>query len=86
MNNQPLYQINRGPSNQIFICYLLSHPSLHVTINFYNCRYLTVTQMLQFFFALVMTLNAIRIGCDFPMWMQWALVAYMVSFLVLFGK
>lgn len=49
-------------------------------------KYLTVTQMLQFFFAMVMTLNAIRIGCDFPMWMQWALVAYMVSFLVLFGK
>ena len=42
--------------------------------------------MLQFFFAMVMTINAIRIGCDFPMWMQYALVAYMVSFLVLFGK
>ena len=42
--------------------------------------------MLQFFFAMVMTINAIHIGCDFPMWMQYALVAYMVSFLILFGK
>ena len=42
--------------------------------------------MLQFFFAMVMTINAIHIGCDFPMWMQYTLVAYMVSFLILFGK
>ena len=26
-----------------------------------------------------------RIGCDFPMWMQYSLVAYMASFLVLFS-
>ena len=26
--------------------------------------------MIQFIAALVMGLNAIRIGCDFPMWMQ----------------
>ena len=49
-------------------------------------KYLTITQMLQFFFAMVMTINAIRIGCDFPMWMQYTLVAYMVSFLFLFSK
>ena len=29
-----------------------------------------LTQMIQFVAALVMGLNAIRIGCDFPMWMQ----------------
>lgn len=31
-------------------------------------------------------LNGIRVGCDFPLWMQYALVAYMISFIVLFGK
>jgi elongation of very long chain fatty acids protein 4 len=42
--------------------------------------------MAQFVFALVMGVNAIVIGCDFPMWMQYAMVAYMVSFLVLFSR
>merc|ERR1719273_1198741 len=41
--------------------------------------------MIQFVAALVMGLNAIRIGCDFPMWMQYSCIAYMVSFLVLFS-
>jgi len=48
-------------------------------------KYLTVLQMIQFIAALVMGLNAIRIGCDFPMWMQYSCIAYMVSFLVLFS-
>ena len=41
--------------------------------------------MLQFIAALVMGINAIRIGCDFPMWMQYSCCAYMLSFLVLFS-
>jgi len=49
-------------------------------------KYLTLLQMVQFVAALVMGCNAIRIGCDFPMWMQYTLVAYMVSFLVLFSN
>lgn len=49
-------------------------------------KYLTVLQMVQFVAALVMGSNAIRIGCDFPMWMQYCLVGYMVSFLVLFSN
>jgi len=48
-------------------------------------KYLTVLQMLQFVAALVMGINAIRIGCDFPMWMQYSCCIYMVSFLVLFS-
>jgi hypothetical protein len=27
----------------------------------------------------------LRIGCDFPMWMQYMLVIYMASFLLLFS-
>ena len=41
--------------------------------------------MVQFIAALVMGINAIRIGCDFPMWMQYSCCAYMLSFLVLFS-
>lgn len=41
--------------------------------------------MLQFIAALVMGINAIQIGCDFPMWMQYTCCAYMLSFLVLFS-
>ncbi|XP_040576929.1 very long chain fatty acid elongase 4 isoform X2 [Lepeophtheirus salmonis] len=48
-------------------------------------KYLTSIQMVQFVFALVMGINAIRIGCAFPLWMQYAMVVYMVSFLVLFS-
>lgn len=33
-----------------------------------------------------MGLNAIRSDCDFPMWMKYALVMYMISFIVLFGR
>lgn len=32
-----------------------------------------------------MGINAIKIGCDFPMWMQYTCCAYMLSFLVLFS-
>lgn len=46
---------------------------------------MTAIQMLQFVAALVMGVNAIRIGCDFPMWMQYSCCAYMLSFLVLFS-
>lgn len=48
-------------------------------------KYLTAIQMLQFIAALVMGINAIKIGCDFPMWMQYTCCAYMLSFLVLFS-
>lgn len=40
----------------------------------------------QFTIALAMGVNAIRIRCDFPLWMHYALVMYMISFLVLFGN
>nr|WDS84445.1 elongation of very long chain fatty acids protein 4 [Apocyclops royi] len=49
-------------------------------------KYLTLIQMAQFVFALIMGINAIIIGCSFPMWMQYAMVLYMMSFLVLFSK
>lgn len=35
---------------------------------------------------MILGINGIRNGCDFPMWMQYALVIYMISFIVLFGN
>ena len=49
-------------------------------------KYLTMAQMLQFMFALIMGVNAIYVGCDFPLWMQYSMVMYMVSFLILFSR
>ncbi|KAJ1526065.1 hypothetical protein ONE63_009231 [Megalurothrips usitatus] len=49
-------------------------------------RYLTILQLIQFTVALVLGVNSIRVECDFPMWMKYALVVYMVSFIVLFGN
>ncbi|KAF6215937.1 hypothetical protein GE061_000274 [Apolygus lucorum] len=49
-------------------------------------KYLTILQLIQFTTALIMGINGIRSGCDFPLWMQYGLVLYMVSFIVLFGN
>lgn len=43
-------------------------------------------EQVQFTTALIMGINGIRSGCDFPLWMQYALVMYMMSFIVLFGN
>lgn len=40
----------------------------------------------QFVSALVLGVRALIYGCDFPLWMQYALVLYMGSFLFLFGQ
>ncbi len=49
-------------------------------------KYLTMIQMCQFVFALIMGLQALHVGCDFPMWMQYSANAYMISFIVLFSR
>lgn len=59
-------------------------PSVHKYL--YWKKYLTMLQMLQFISALVLGIHAIFRGCEFPLWMQYALVVYMTSFLGLFGN
>ncbi|XP_055312665.1 elongation of very long chain fatty acids protein 4-like [Sitodiplosis mosellana] len=49
-------------------------------------KYLTIIQLIQFTGAMILGINGITNGCDFPMWMQYALVIYMISFIVLFGN
>lgn len=41
---------------------------------------------IQFTTALILGINGIRSGCEFPLWMQYMLVIYMISFIVLFGN
>ena len=41
---------------------------------------------IQFATALALGVNGLRIECEFPLWMHYTLIGYMVSFLVLFGN
>ncbi|XP_054716910.1 elongation of very long chain fatty acids protein 4-like [Uloborus diversus] len=49
-------------------------------------KYLTIVQLIQFVSAMVMGIKAIIYNCQFTRWMQYALVAYSFSFIVLFGN
>ncbi|XP_050735194.1 elongation of very long chain fatty acids protein 4-like isoform X2 [Eriocheir sinensis] len=49
-------------------------------------KHITCIQLIQFTSAGVLGARAIVVGCDFPLWMQYALVVYMSSFIVLFGQ
>ncbi|CAG9134625.1 unnamed protein product [Plutella xylostella] len=49
-------------------------------------KYLTILQLIQFTCALVLAVNGIRTGCEFPLWMHYVLIVYMISFIVLFGN
>ncbi|XP_063233158.1 very long chain fatty acid elongase 4-like [Bacillus rossius redtenbacheri] len=49
-------------------------------------KYLTILQLIQFTIAMIMGIHGIKSGCDFPIWMQYTLVIYMISFIVLFGN
>lgn len=49
-------------------------------------KYLTIIQLVQFTIALCLGVNGLRTNCDFPKWMQYTLITYMLSFIVLFGN
>ncbi|XP_057317521.1 elongation of very long chain fatty acids protein 4-like [Hydractinia symbiolongicarpus] len=49
-------------------------------------KYLTQMQLIQFCIALTVAVYSLATGCDFPQWMSWALILYMISFLILFGN
>ncbi|XP_015368723.1 PREDICTED: elongation of very long chain fatty acids protein 4-like [Diuraphis noxia] len=49
-------------------------------------KYLTILQLIQFTTALFLGIHGIKSGCKFPIWMQYLLVIYMISFIVLFGN
>lgn len=47
---------------------------------------LCILFQVQFTCALVLGANGIRTGCEFPLWMHYTLIFYMMSFIVLFGN
>lgn len=49
-------------------------------------KYLTILQLIQFTCALLLGVNGLRTGCEFPLWMHYTLIVYMLSFIVLFGN
>lgn len=47
-------------------------------------KYLTQMQILQFFLNCAHAIYIIKIDCPFPQWMQWGMLIYMASLIVLF--
>lgn len=78
--------VNSGIHVLMYSYYGLSALGPSVTKYLWWKKYLTILQLIQFTSALILGINGIRSGCDFPLWMQYALVIYMISFIVLFGN
>ncbi|ALA62400.1 GNS1/SUR4-like protein [Turkeypox virus] len=49
-------------------------------------KYLTIIQLMQFHLAIGHTAMSIYIDCPFPRWIQWAVIIYSITFIILFGN
>uniref|UniRef100_A0A3Q4N6X6 Elongation of very long chain fatty acids protein n=1 Tax=Neolamprologus brichardi TaxID=32507 RepID=A0A3Q4N6X6_NEOBR len=49
-------------------------------------KYLTIIQMIQFHVTIGHAGHSLYTGCPFPCWMQWALIGYAVTFIILFAN
>uniref|UniRef100_A0A673GRB3 Elongation of very long chain fatty acids protein n=1 Tax=Sinocyclocheilus rhinocerous TaxID=307959 RepID=A0A673GRB3_9TELE len=49
-------------------------------------KYLTIIQMIQFHVTIGHAAHSLYTGCPFPAWMQWALIGYAVTFIILFAN
>lgn len=49
-------------------------------------KYLTMLQLIQFIVVVIHATISIFVQCDFPAWMNWALMFYMFSMITLFGN
>ncbi|RMX56997.1 hypothetical protein pdam_00016138, partial [Pocillopora damicornis] len=49
-------------------------------------KHLTQFQLIQFCILLCHGVVSLRAKCDYPLWMQYALIGYMISFLILFSN
>ncbi|CAE1306490.1 ELOVL4 [Acanthosepion pharaonis] len=47
-------------------------------------KYLTIIQLIQFIFGMCHAFQSLGRGCNFPVWMHWALIFYGGSLLLLF--
>ncbi|XP_025415363.1 elongation of very long chain fatty acids protein 4-like isoform X2 [Sipha flava] len=66
--------------------YALSALGLKIEKYLWWKKYLTIIQLIQFTTALFLGIHGIKSGCKFPIWMQYLLVIYMISFIGLFGN
>ncbi|VEN60246.1 unnamed protein product [Callosobruchus maculatus] len=78
--------VNSGIHVLMYAYYGLSVFGPKVTQYLWWKKYLTILQLIQFTCALILGMNGIRTGCDFPLWMHYTLIIYMLSFIVLFGN
>ena len=87
-----VYYVHDAYAYLCFLCILLSAYYFVSALGpaysryLYWKKYLTMVQMVQFVLAIIMGLNALRVSCDFPLWMQYAMILYMISFLMLFSN
>ncbi|XP_039452962.1 elongation of very long chain fatty acids protein 4-like [Culex pipiens pallens] len=70
----------------MYTYYGLSAVGPHMNKYLWWKKYLTILQLIQFTIALVLGVNGIVTGCEFPLWMHYTLIGYMISFIVLFGN
>ncbi|KAL6483933.1 hypothetical protein MHYP_G00088060 [Metynnis hypsauchen] len=49
-------------------------------------KYLTIIQMIQFHVTIGHATHSLYTECPFPAWMQWALICYAVTFIILFAN
>uniref|UniRef100_A0A8D8SSM2 Elongation of very long chain fatty acids protein n=2 Tax=Cacopsylla melanoneura TaxID=428564 RepID=A0A8D8SSM2_9HEMI len=66
--------------------YALAALGPHIAKYLWWKKYLTILQLIQFTTALILGINGIKSGCEFPLWMQYLLVFYMITFILLFGN
>ncbi|KAL3279453.1 hypothetical protein HHI36_016964 [Cryptolaemus montrouzieri] len=78
--------VNSGIHVLMYSYYGLSALGPNISRYLWWKKYLTILQMIQFTTALILGVNGIRTGCDFPLWMHYTLIIYMMSFIVLFGN
>ncbi|XP_052869827.1 elongation of very long chain fatty acids protein 4-like [Anopheles cruzii] len=70
----------------MYAYYGLSAVGPHMNKYLWWKKYLTILQLIQFTVAMILGINGIVTGCEFPLWMHYTLIGYMISFIVLFGN
>lgn len=70
------YSIGKSRKFSFFFCRFIDSTFVHS--HFIPILFIQI----QFAGALILGFNGLRIDCEFPLWMQYTLCGYMVSFLV----
>uniref|UniRef100_A0AAG5DN90 Elongation of very long chain fatty acids protein n=1 Tax=Anopheles atroparvus TaxID=41427 RepID=A0AAG5DN90_ANOAO len=68
----------------MYTYYILATIGPHMNKHIWWKKYVTILQLIQFTVFMILGIIAISTGCEFPLWMRYTLIAYMLSFIVLF--